>query len=615
MAAVRALTTLGGMASDAAEEKAEMEKLLERLGRLPLAVALAGATIKLYSSHLGVHATGDGSRGSPLTLYSDLLSDRLAERDGDGGGGRSQQPLEAAMALYVEAAVADPMARHTLDLFGACDARTPLPTSTISLHLSKPWFGLPPLPLLPTSSLQAQQASAAGRAQGLPGSAADGKLAGGTSNSGFLSRLKAALGYAPLPSSPDEAMGMAVEDPVSFLRDSPLLSFRRYRRSGVELVHVHEAASPHLVSLFLGSTRPWLERGHLDTSEEEFQRTAWFRSYRSFDPGKSIAAYRLSLPGVSSPGVLTQRDVEQSPPTLPPALGGACPSPSPSRLPREVGYAEYLHLVSHWHRVVESLAAEVKAGGGDSVDVLIQHYVCPHLRACARRPFLAETDALSCAHCLLRYEAATLEGDGYDETYRRFESLLERQRALHGSLSPVLARTQTDMANLKWLAGDLPAARRLLEAALAIYEKLPQAKRETLASDVGLALASLGIVCSQLGEKRRSVECLEAALVAHQTVAPGQQISAKQRKIVATLLTDVAHTYVSLGELDAAKKYIELALMAHPNVYPDIHPEMVRALNVSSIVFSLLGDKRQSSRNREEAGKIQAKLDSQPSAL
>ncbi len=47
------------------------------------------------------------------------------------------------------------------------------------------------------------------------------------------------------------------------------------------------------------------------------------------------------------------------------------------------------------------------------------------------------------------------------------------------------------------------------------------------------------------------------------------------------------HAYLSVGDLLVAKKYSELAAMMLQSVYPQGHKEMVRLLNIRSIVSAL----------------------------
>ena len=116
---------------------------------------------------------------------------------------------------------------------------------------------------------------------------------------------------------------------------------------------------------------------------------------------------------------------------------------------------------------------------------------------------------------------------------------------------------------------------------------------------------------SSLGEKARSRELLEQALSLYQSVPAGEAVSLHQRRLVANTLTDLAHAYLTLGEVVAAQKYIELSMMAQPTVYPEGGPETVRAFSVASLVYALLGDQRESVRVREEAGKLQKQLKKQ----
>lgn len=129
--------------------------------------------------------------------------------------------------------------------------------------------------------------------------------------------------------------------------------------------------------------------------------------------------------------------------------------------------------------------------------------------------------------------------------------------------------------------------------------------------DCGLALSSLAVVMSCQGERHKSQELLEQALGLYQTVPESGDVSVYQRRLVATTLTDLAHAYLSLGKLVLAQKYVELAMMAVPTLYPDGSKETVRVLSVAGAVYALLGDRRESQRVGQEASKHRAKLQKQ----
>jgi len=62
--------------------------------------------------------------------------------------------------------------------------------------------------------------------------------------------------------------------------------------------------------------------------------------------------------------------------------------------------------------------------------------------------------------------------------------------------------------------------------------------------------------------------------------------------------------------LNTAKKYIDLAIVAQRHLYPAAHSEVIRTLNIMSIVYLLLGDKSESQKLRLEAGTLQRQIDS-----
>ena len=571
---LRLLCELSGLEASGAREQ-EFAGLAEQLHHLPLALTLAASTVKLYRSF--TMETADPAL-SPLSVYSDILSSSL------GGTAGLDEIISKVVSLYLEAAITEPNIQHTFDLLGSCDLTHPVPTSLIGRHLRHPFYGLPP----PTPSLPPVQPS--------------------TEDSSYLSKLRNLIPFGrKTPAVPDMAALLArAEDPIPFLRDSPLLSFKTYGKVAVELVSVHPAAHKQLSQRFVSNTVPKLDRDSLAKASDNFNRTAWFRQYRTFDPTQALEEYRRTLPGLSAPGVKTADEFEQSPPALTVAVGTRPLSPA-------LSYPKYQHLVSHYHRVATSLRAELRLAGGDIGDLLLKKHLQPHFKAVRHFPLISEYDSLVCSYGLTAIDAALMSD--YNTALQNYYTLLQEQKRLYGPLHPVVAQTLTDIADLKFSTNNAPESREALESALTIYERLPQSAKEEHFMEVGLALSSLGIVCSSLGEKEKSRELLEGALAVYQTVPADGKVSKKQRRLVASTLTDVAHAYLCEGDINSAKKHIDLAIMAHRNLYFDPHPETLRTLNVMSIVYALLGDKPESQRLRQEAGKIKNQLDSQPLVL
>lgn len=555
-------------------------KLLGALQYHPLAIALAANTVKLYRTMMENVPTPP----NVITTYHELLTEHS-----------SGDLVTAALQLYLEAAVTDERLRHVFDFLGSCDLTRPLPVSVIARHIASSFYKVPPESLAPPPVDMVIQMQ---------------KLTGidDPKNASFWTQLKAMLPFGSnVPSTDEIAAVLATsEDPVSYLRSCPLLRFKSYQRAGFEHVQVNHVSHKPLPLLFTKHTVPKLNRDGLANEEATFNRSSWFRSYRTFDQQQALENVHRCLPGISEPGVLTKDAFEKSP--IAPITTGTM------SLPKEGGvdYLEYQHLVSHYHRVVETLSDEVKAADHDASDTLTRRYLHPHINHVTSYPLLSETDQMLCDYSQTSIEASLSVSD-HKESIAKFEQVLKKQRSLLGSKNQVVARTLVDMGNLCYSANDLSGAKHYLEASLRIYESTSSKEAtQNFPLEIGAAYSSLALVASALNDKHRSRELLEQALAAYQTMPSEGVVSKRQRKLVSSSLTDVAHAYLSLGDVLMAKKYIDLSTMAHKNLYLEGHPESIRTLNVASIVYSMLGDKPESSRLRGEAGKQQTQLNKHP---
>eukprot|EP00731_Ephydatia_muelleri_P023544 Em0015g1127a len=232
--------------------------------------------------------------------------------------------------------------------------------------------------------------------------------------------------------------------------------------------------------------------------------------------------------------------------------------------PKEDGltYSKYLHLVSHYHRVTESLNYELKSATGDLEDTRLKVFLKPLFKQVAQYPLLSITDRLICQSAINSIEGAITTD--YADQLKCFESILGEQRQLFGSRSLSVAQTLTEMADQKYSMQDLNGAKQLLEEAVSVHKYLQStpAGRNKHFLDYGLTLSSLGIVCSTMGEHQLSKSYLEQALATYQTLPDDGSITKRQRKLVASTLIDLSHAYLALGQLVVAKKHVELAVDA-----------------------------------------------------
>ena len=560
-------------------------KLCKELEWRPLDLALAGSTIKLYSTFIEGENEGD-----PFSLafksYSSLLSEKA-----------SQSVSDAALALYLEAAGShDLRVWHAMDLFVSCDLQCPIPRSLVERHLSNPFYGLQPVAPPPFGPM--------GTAPPTPP----------PEEKSLVTRIKEMLPFGsgsattpdaslPLPGSSREGSNLGI------LFESPLLSFCSSQWSGMETVQVHPRAADIVVwTHFLRETVPRMERTYLRQAEERFNRGTWFRKYRAFNPAQSLEKYYHSLPGVSAAGVVTSEQYRKMADDVSSSMksftGGV-------RLPRSdagLDYRQYLQLVSHYHRVVAALVEELKSTTGDLEDTQLKMSLRPHIHTAKQFPLLSKEDKLDCRYALATIEAvSTLE---HGALLKEFQGILADQRALFGSRHPSVAQTLTDMAEQDSAMGNASSAKQRLMEAVRIHEShLSSRKRESPRPlEYGLTLKALGIVHSGLGESELCRDALERALEQLQVIPPDGNVTNTQKKLVASLMTDVAHAHLFLGNPVAAKRFVDVALLAHRNIHSRAHPELARTLTVLSMVHALLGDREESRKARQEAGEVQNQL-------
>ena len=565
-------------------------RLVEELRCHPMFIALAANTIRIYQPYLEREA--DASQ-SPTVRYMDVLKHSITE-----GASLS----DAVLDLYIEAAITDPRFQHTFDLIGLCDLQYPIPLSLIGQHLTSSFYGIAKEDLAPpTTDQMARYRELTGLNQ--------------EDDESILGLLKALLPFLRKKPPSSEQLAEVLEsadDTAYFIRECPLFAFKKFN-SGFEYVEVHQLAQKWLPSLFLKHTASAMDKARLVEEEARFERGAWFRQLRKFDPVKSLEKFHQTLPGISAPGVMTSDQFKKHPPIVLPIR-----SDSGSKFPTtgdKLSYSEYQHLISHHHRVVSTFHSELKSAGGEYRDIHLKQYLWPHFAALSGHPIISSLDSLLCEQSLLSTEAttATIKPENYQEFVSRYEDIIAKQKRVFGSGSQVVARTMTDLADFKYSFHDVTGAHQLLLTSLSILEKVQSRYAdEEYKFDVGLTYTSLSYVYDDLGDKQKCKDLLERALAAYQTMPKDGQVSKRQRKLVASSLTNIAHAYLSLGDLVMAKKYIDLASVAHQNLYVDAHPESVRAMNISSNIYALLGDKSESVRLRTEAGKIKAKLDSKP---
>lgn len=530
--------------------------ILESLSYHPMATALAATTVGIYQTLL------ESDCQNAISTYQKLLTDRTSS---------GEAVLQAALALFFEASVSDPRLRHTYDMIGLFDLNCPFLTSIIPVHLSSEFYAIPSEQLVSSPPKP---------------SALDMK-----EMSSYFDLIKS---YLPFLQSKPIEVAPAPQDELSFLRTCPVFSFKRYPKADIELVTVHLSAVPILQQLFSEVTCPKLDKDHIQLKAQEFQQKAWFRKYRTFDEKNCLVQFHRGLPGLSSPGVLTAREFA----SLPGSVHG-----NMAVVPH-LQYSQYMHIVSHYHRVTESLLATLKSVKGEVSGYFFEKSLLPHVNAVKTFPLLSQADRLAANISVMSIQAASLSGDDLKECLTPYESLVTEQRKLLGSQSTTVACSLVDYADFLLSTGNASQAESVLQSVIRNYKQLPTRARDLVALDVGHAMSSLGLVYAQLGAKEESKNCYEQALTSYQTAPVHGQVNKKLQKLISSLLIDVAHSHLVLGDLPTAKKYSELGILVLKSLYPDGNLETVRLLEISSIIHSLLGDKEESSKLLAQASKM-----------
>lgn len=536
-------------------------QLLEILEHNPMTIALAASTIKLYHS-----LVQESKMDDTVQLYQDLL-----KKDG--------LPVQqAAINLYCEAAMSDSRIRHVFDFLGSCDLKYPLLVSVLPIHLSLDFYGMPEEALAPPplDPILAELKS--------------------STDSSFWNRVRSFFPFLQpsKPSDDDISKALAAsQDEVAFIRQSPLLSFKH--SGSFECVTVNSAAHRTISELFSGSTAAKLDSDYLSKESKDFEQNSWFKGYRAFDSKKALTVFHRKLPGLSSPGVFTEVQF---------AKMQATPMSSESTC---LNYSQYVHVVSHYHRVLTSLVTTLRSVKGEMKELFMKKCLMPHFLAIKNFPYVSEADELTADISLFFIDAS---GSPLGDRIAQYENLIAKQKVLMGAKSVEVASSLVDLADLQLSSNNASSAKELLQCALSIYNQIPvHLQHSTFGLDVGHTLRSLGLACGELGDKEKSKDFYDKALAISQSVPPSGRVGQQQRKLVASLLVSVTHAYLCLGDLPVAKKYCELAVMMLQSVYPQGHAEMVRLLNIRSVVGALMGDKAESSKSRMEASKLKAKLD------
>jgi len=284
-------------------------------------------------------------------------------------------------------------------------------------------------------------------------------------------------------------------------------------------------------------------------------------------------------------------------------------------LPKDIDQFHYLQ--NHLSRVISSICSEIKVSKENVAGRSIKENSLQHLE------YILNNQPAELIPSSKRIEALITVSKCYAKLYSKtneskeiLENVLQLQRSNAATNQLDIAKTMSSLAEIYNHLDDFETAKQLLEEAGELYEKDRRKNGEYKRSlEFGKLLGLLGVVYGSLSMKIESKETIERSLMLLQAAPPDLNDEAMSKQYggeFASALTDLGHSYVSLGLPLYGKKILDLALSAHRNIHGENHSEVVRTLTVLGIAHLMQGHNEESKRLRTEAGKLQATISAIP---
>ena len=377
----------------------------------------------------------------------------------------------------------------------------------------------------------------------------------------------------------------------------PLLGYQDNRRTGVQLVHHGNRIHHWSKHQYFEQTVEVMEQKALERAKQQ-SKQGWFSSWRDFDEDEALCCYRRQLPGIASSlelgnsGAMTTKEYRG-----------------------DISYAHYQQLIEHHHRIMNSITDTHNCVPDthsvvdkDLFTLTIQAHMIPQLEHMLTVDHVSPRDearaleALALAHMIVRHAHHT--------ALQLYEQALNKWEGLNGSTHPQVAHVTKEIGNVYSIMDKSEKSQQLIEKAVTIYKHNNRLLTNKQLLQQAECLSSLAVVHSNYGDKKRARKLIEEALSLYErvTIATEGNISDHYKYQIASLMTDLGHVLLYLGELPLAKKYLDMANMSHRNLHGNTHSELARCLKVQSIMYALLGDREESKRLRQEAGTIENKL-------
>ena len=382
---------------------------------------------------------------------------------------------------------------------------------------------------------------------------------------------------------------------------------------------------------FLASTVPRMEAKFIKEDQARFQQQPWYKKLSNYDAKISLQRYRneqqkIAVESTYAPHLLAgynndiislsailQDDMTNINATLQETNPGLTEEDLLLSDEEKLKYVQ-----SHLDRVVHTLSEDIRIARQSVAGKTASKYLGMHGEYLHRsHPMhVSGVAAKVTGFLMMATNAATVQNDT-DAAISHVDSALQLLQKSDPVDEIEIAGVFSRLAGLHNAKEDHEKAKECLQQAIDIYEaqrrKDGEYKRPL---EFGKALGALGVLHGTQGDRRKSKELIERALMLQQTGAPDLSDEAKSKHFgaeFASALTDLGHSYVSLGMPLYGKKILSLALMAHKNLHGEKHPEVVRTITVLSIAHLMQGHNEESKKLRKEAGKLQSQINVLPS--
>ena len=393
--------------------------------------------------------------------------------------------------------------------------------------------------------------------------------------------------------------------------------------SGVDTLVVSSLVHAVFQQLFTCNTMYWLEAEYLEHAEKRYNASSWFRRLWSFDAQRTLQEYRNSLGEVSIKDGLELSASEPEREILP-----SFANPSVQKLlrdPKLESKEEYRKIkavdtVRHCHQhaaqILKTINGVASVCGQDNQTRTLARLLKVHLDHILTTSTSKSLGPKSHAHAISAMASIDSSLGNLESSRGFLEQVLCLEVQLYGDSSLEVASTLTRLADIYNSMDDAERSRELLERALRIYEsqrkKFGEYKQPL---DYARTLSALGATYGTMGFKHRSCNYIERAFSVMQSLAPTSPDEVESRRFtsdVTSMLTDLGHAYLSLGEAMQARRLLDMAVNGLKNIHGDAHPEVVRALTVLGIAYSMQGNWTEARKMRKEAVKLQARIDATP---